>query len=336
MFTVVAFIVLAIVGVSNAQLLPGPFNIDAGGISVSGISAGGYAAQQFHIAYSSSLVGAGIVAGGPYYCARNDLLTALNQCMGSDLLIDVPALLGFAQSCANRGACDPLESLRQQKVWLFSGTQDSTVVPGVMRKLEEFYQALVEPQNIQSVFNVSSAHAWITDSYGNACGTSLTPYISNCGFNSAREILTLMYDLDPNQKIWSSARKQNIAQFSQPSYFPGTPQAAGLHQTGFLYIPTSCAQGALCRIHVSYHGCLMTQDLIQLQYVENSGLNQIAEQNNIIVFYPQAVASSFAPQNPNGCFDWWGFAGAGYAEKSGVQNAFVTTVINTLSGRKIF
>ena len=33
-------------------------------ISVSGISSGGYMAVQFHVAYSETIMGAGIVAGG--------------------------------------------------------------------------------------------------------------------------------------------------------------------------------------------------------------------------------------------------------------------------------
>jgi poly(3-hydroxybutyrate) depolymerase len=38
-------------------------------VSVSGFSSGGFAANQFHVAFSASLVGAGIIAGGPYEVA---------------------------------------------------------------------------------------------------------------------------------------------------------------------------------------------------------------------------------------------------------------------------
>ncbi|MGC1518085.1 MAG: poly(3-hydroxybutyrate) depolymerase, partial [Azonexus sp.] len=36
-------------------------------VTVSGISAGGYMAVQFQVAYSGIVRGAGVVAGGPYY-----------------------------------------------------------------------------------------------------------------------------------------------------------------------------------------------------------------------------------------------------------------------------
>ena len=35
-------------------------------VSVSGVSSGGYAAVQYHLSFSSTLVGVGVVAGGPY------------------------------------------------------------------------------------------------------------------------------------------------------------------------------------------------------------------------------------------------------------------------------
>ena len=38
--------------------------MDKSKISVSGISSGGYFAVQFHIAYSKTIMGAGVVAGG--------------------------------------------------------------------------------------------------------------------------------------------------------------------------------------------------------------------------------------------------------------------------------
>jgi poly(3-hydroxybutyrate) depolymerase len=51
----------------------------------------------------------------------------------------------------------------------------------------------------------------------------------------------------------------------------------------------------------------MTLADIGTEFVTNSGLNEIAESNNIIILYPQAKKSILNPSNPNGCFDWWGY-----------------------------
>lgn len=59
--------------------------IDTDAISVSGVSSGGYMAQQFHVAHAASVLGAGILAAGPYDCAGDrafySLWIALNTCM---------------------------------------------------------------------------------------------------------------------------------------------------------------------------------------------------------------------------------------------------------------
>ena len=44
-------------------------NIALEDTSVSGISSGGFMSVQFQVAHASIIRGAGIVAGGPYYCA---------------------------------------------------------------------------------------------------------------------------------------------------------------------------------------------------------------------------------------------------------------------------
>jgi poly(3-hydroxybutyrate) depolymerase len=43
-------------------------DIDPSKVTVSGLSSGGFMAVQMHVAYSSVFSGAGIFAGGPYYC----------------------------------------------------------------------------------------------------------------------------------------------------------------------------------------------------------------------------------------------------------------------------
>src|SRR5918993_6026780 len=53
-----------------AEPLPA-LGVDAARTSVSGISSGAYMAGQFHLAFSTTVVGAGVVAGGPWGCASN-------------------------------------------------------------------------------------------------------------------------------------------------------------------------------------------------------------------------------------------------------------------------
>jgi len=65
--------------------------VDPNAISVSGISSGGYMAQQYQIAHSKEIMGVGVIAAGPWDCADTQpgwlpLITATTICShtGSD------------------------------------------------------------------------------------------------------------------------------------------------------------------------------------------------------------------------------------------------------------
>lgn len=49
-------------------------------------------ANQFHVAFSSQVIGAGIVAGGPFACALGSMTTALTSCMNSPVAINLNTL----------------------------------------------------------------------------------------------------------------------------------------------------------------------------------------------------------------------------------------------------
>ena len=45
--------------------------VDPNSVSISGFSSGAYFAVQYQFAFSSSLVGAAVFAGGPYFCTMD-------------------------------------------------------------------------------------------------------------------------------------------------------------------------------------------------------------------------------------------------------------------------
>jgi hypothetical protein len=76
-------------------------------------------------------------------------------------------------------------------------------------------------------------------------------------------------------------------------------------------------------------------DSVGLQYVEHSGYIEWAESNNIIVLFPQTVATDM-PYNPEGCFDWWGYTDPfTYVLRSGVQMATVHNMVTALKAGSI-
>lgn len=53
--------------------------------------------------------------------------------------------------------------------------------------------------------------------------------------------------------------------------------------------------------------CALLPCSIQGQLIQDSYLNQYADTNNLVILYPQAIASALM-SNPEGCWDWWGFS----------------------------
>lgn len=303
-------------------------NLDKSSVVVTGLSAGAYFASQFHVAYSGSLIGAGIIAGGPYYCAGDDVAIATTTCMIAPEAIDVDALIAAAQFCVDSEFCDPLGRLGPQKVWLFSGTKDTVVAPGVMRKLELFYSKLIPPTNINSTFTVPAEHSWPTLTLGNQCSYKGSPYINKCEYDAS--FLMLDYLLGPLNAT-GTAVTSNLHTVSQAQFMPIglTPSEACLGPDTFVYVPTACQQGALCKVAIVMHGCLQTLDDIGTHFITDIGMNDVAEANNIVLIYPQAVRDELRG-NPNGCFDWWGYTGPDYASKGGVQMLFVHNLLEGL------
>lgn len=65
-------------------------------------------------------------------------------------------------------------------------------------------------------------------------------------------------------------------------------------------------------------------------FAKAAGYLEVAELNDIIVIFPQIVQSSYSPQNPNGCFDWWGYTSSNYANKLGSQMTGIKNMIDTI------
>ena len=101
--------------------------------SVSGLSSGAFMAVQLQVAYSGSIIGAGIVAGGPYYCAANSMLY-VGICMGQVPLTPPNAYLmaNAAKRFAKDRQIDSLSNLRKRRIYVFSGTDDSIVRPAAV------------------------------------------------------------------------------------------------------------------------------------------------------------------------------------------------------------
>lgn len=311
---------------AQASELPN-LNLNIDEVTVSGLSSGGFMANQFHIAHSSWVTGAGIIAAGPYYCAKNNISVALTQCVNKvsgefDFDI-VNTLLDHYQK---QSKIDNLDNLKQSKVWILHGKLDNRVIEPVTSALRQQYAQWLNPSNLKYIDDKPFAHHFPTLNEGSECATSEAPFLGKCNYDAAGEMLAhIVGDLQPK----AIQAKGKLVEFDQQSL--GKEAAESLANTGYLYIPESCEQGQSCQIHVSFHGCNQNADAVGDAYVAKSGLNPWAETNNLVILYPQTKKSAFLPLNPQGCWDWWGYTGDDYANAKGPQIKAVESMIKGLA-----
>jgi poly(3-hydroxybutyrate) depolymerase len=324
---------LAVLGLSAAGALAAPAELpalgaDARQVSVSGLSSGAFMAVQLQVAYSSRFVGAGVIAGGPYYCAANNPYF-VGICRGLvPFFTPNPMLMArFAQDFARAGSIDPLHHLRSRRIYLFSGTEDSVVRPPVVAAAAQFFRLVGVPASrIQLVDTLPSGHAVITPLAGQACAANEAPFINRCeGYDQAGAMLQHVYG--PLRSPASTPMGQTLA-FDQRRF--ASPDT-GLSATGYLYVPAAC-RGAPCRLHVALHGCVQSVESVGMRFIEKAGYQHWADSNRLLVLYPQVDKSS-VPDNPYGCWDWWGYTGGDYAKKAAPQMRAIVAMVDRLVRR---
>ena len=285
-------------------------------------------AVQFHVAHSATVRGVGALAGGPYYCAQGNLWAAYYNCTTPGGWTPLPAA-GFlrlqTEGFARAGRIDATGNLAHARAWLFTGTKDKTVSQEVVKALRDYYAPLGADTLLVS--DKPAGHAMVTEGSGSACGVTASPYINDCGYDAAGELLRyLLGNLQPPP----AKPGGELLRFDQSPYAGGDPAAVGLAAEGFVYVPRSC-RTERCRIHVAFHGCRQNAEAVGERFVREAGYNRWADANRLVVLYPQTTVRYFPLFNPRGCWDWWGYTGALYATREGAQVRAVQAMLDRLA-----
>ena len=307
------------------------YNVDVSKITVSGLSSGGFFAVQFHVAYSKIIRGVGVIAGGPFWCAQNNFaqnnftIISRGPCTIEPDKINTRPLTTTTYTLAATNVIDPVESLKNTEVYLLSGKYDTVVLPGVVKKLEEYYSHFVTEGNISSVFSLPAEHCFPTDDYGNNCTYLGPPYICNCNYSAAHEILKHVYPGSPDLK--PSYRPENVFEFDQSEFMVGS--LTSMDSVGYIYVPTVCQSKKMpCKLHIAFHGCKQGRVYLGNEYAAHTGYGQYAEGLNTIVIFPQIMNST---HNEKGCWDWYGYISPAYPSKRGSQMISIRKIIERVA-----
>jgi poly(3-hydroxybutyrate) depolymerase len=318
-----------------ADALP-RFGADVSAVTVSGVSSGGFMAVQMHVAHSATVKGAGVLAGGPYYCAKGSLWTAYYNCLDPGMFVPLPptpSLRAEAEAQAKAGRIDPTAGLASSRAWLFTGAKDKTVTRDVVEALLAFYR----PYKVNTVIvrDKPAGHAMVVEEGGTPeCGASKPPFINDCDYDAAGELLRHLLDA----KALPAKESGRILRFDQREFANAKPADISMAEDAFAYVPKAC-EAERCGVHVAFHGCRQNAGEIGERFVREAGYNRWADAYRLIVLYPQtanrngfASGSGTYVWNPRGCWDWWGYTGALYHTKEAPQIRAVKAMLERLSG----
>lgn len=307
--------------------------------SISGLSSGAFMTVQLHLAHSSSFAGAGIIAGGPFRCAEtyrgNEPTTAEDAYIENSLYIcmnplipqvtpDAQRLVEMARATARDGLIDDVSNLSDDRLYIFTGSEDEVVYSDVVQRTRQFYEMLgVKPDNIVYHDTVPAGHCIITDNpEDSVLATNQPPYINNGGFMQSHDILRHIYQ---GLKPAAERASGELLRFDQTEFLGNEAPWSSMSRFGYAYIPSNVLAGKVDepRVHIALHGCkqgynytdyvngradIANQPPYGNRYFTTTGYNHIAESNDIIVLYPQAEGTDNGEiQNPDGCWDWWGY-----------------------------
>jgi len=295
------------------------YNLNLNTITSAGISSGGAMATQFHYAHSANVKYEAQMAGVPYYCSQGTLAIADN-CMLGVFSEDLPGLESEAVSFGNSGYIDPTSNLSGSKGYFYSGLLDAVVakasVQNSEKELQHFGGTTIDN------YTTWSGHGWISPNGPVPCSWTTSPYINNCGIDPEKTFLTYFYGtLNPK----ANNPAGSLIQFNQNTYTPGgIAAAANLDNTGWVYVPQSCAGGAACKLVVVFTGCLASQIEIGTLLMQDGNVDNWADTNNMVVLYPQ-LSVGFGS-----CWDFYGYTGPNFAFKSGPQVQAVWNMVQAL------
>ena len=245
-------------------------------------------------------------------------------------------------SRAASGDIDSLQFVSRQKVYIFHGYNDNKVAKSVTDATAGFYRHYLGETNRGNLYYqtaIGPGHALVIaqDPHKdglNDCKDNATPYIDQCGYDQAGVILQHVYGalIAPNRGQLTGT----IKRFDQSIYTkPDSIGRLSLGDTGYVFVPKACEDGAACRVHIVLHGCKQDIGDIGRRFIDNAGYNSWADTNHLIVLYPQTTSSWYLPFNPQASWDWWSYVDQrdDYVTKSGSQIRTIKAMLDALTAR---
>ena len=312
--------------------------------SLSGISSGAYMAGQYQLAHSQDVVGAGIIAGGPYGCAEStfadtmpgpgtlfiNVSKAINGCMLNALqswgIPDPQQLAGARGASPSTAASTPSPVSRPTASTCSPARRTAPSCRRSSPPRPSTRRSACRPRTSSTSRTSPRATPSSPRRAGSPAPKSGKPYVVDCDYDQAGALLRHIYgDLKPS----SSEPTGELVVFDQRAF---TRDLGDQGDHGFVYVPANCRDDEGCRVHVAFHGCEQSRGAIGDVFAKETGFNRWADTNRLIVLYPQTTTGAL---NPQSCWDWWGYTGRDYLTRNGPQIQAVSRMIERLASPRV-
>jgi len=258
------------------------YNIEPKGVRTAGCSHAGDFAHQFHIAFSSLVDGACVFAGQPFACAitkfpqdlqvdqsaessvpncngcDKDMTLVYDHCKNHPEWVDVGMLLDYPRRHCGFNPVKPNciddidEELKDDRVFLFRGTEDKCYEKGAMANVQSFYGAFLEDGKTQmKLVN--------TYPFAHTLPTNLTAYYNETKpamYDGPGECLRWVY---PDIEGYAGTYvRNNTFIFDQTEFINPEDEGMGIQPYGVIYVPTACQDKKVpCKLMMLTSGCGM-------------------------------------------------------------------------------
>jgi poly(3-hydroxybutyrate) depolymerase len=135
-----------------------------------------------------------------YYCAEDDLFKAVNCSLKTSKKY-LANLEKITTSWAGKGLIDPLQNLRNEPIYLWSGRRDATVHQAAVNALRSYYGDF-GADVFQYDNQFAAGHGWESPHGPAQCNLTQSPFINLCYDSSHR-----VYD---SEQVWLSRFLGNL------------------------------------------------------------------------------------------------------------------------------
>ena len=191
-----------------------------------------------------------------------------------------------AKELAEAGEIDPLDGLKADNVYLFSGNEGPDGHPARGGGGQALLQG--DRRRAGNITLVERRRRPRLPHRGGRRG------LRHLGRALRQRLRLRPGQGDPRLDLRPAGRRSPEPQgrfivFDQ-SHFTGSGD--GFADEGMVYVPEGCAEQPGCRVHIALHGCEQSREKIGDTFIKESGFAEVADKNRLIVLFPQIKAST--------------------------------------------